>query len=51
MSKMVSTGTDGSLFDPRRLQAHTQTRKQVIREVLFANDAALVANQSQPCNT
>ena len=36
--------TDGSLFNLRRLQAHTMTMEQLIREMLFADDAALAAH-------
>ena len=35
--------TNGSLFHLGRLQAHTETKEKLIRELLFTDDAALVA--------
>ena len=42
--KMVCTRNDGNLFNLARLWAETKVRKVLIREILFADDAALTAH-------
>ncbi|KAI4888924.1 hypothetical protein NFI96_005934 [Prochilodus magdalenae] len=40
----IHTRSNGSLFNLTRLRAKTKVRKVLIRELLFANDAALTAH-------
>ena len=39
----IRTRTDGKLFDLARLKASTKTKEQCVRELLYADDSALVA--------
>ena len=41
---VIPTRSDGKLFKLARLKASTKTRELCIRELLFADDAAIVAN-------
>ncbi|KAJ7407950.1 hypothetical protein BTVI_61031 [Pitangus sulphuratus] len=47
--------TDGSLFNLRRLKAHTKTLNHLVHELLYADDATLIAHtevalqRSTPC--
>ena len=38
---------DGSLFNLRRLQAHTRTQKRLNKDLLFADDAVIAAHTEQ----
>ena len=42
----IRTKTDGKLFNLARLHAHTKTLEMCIRELLYADDSALVANNA-----
>ena len=42
----IRTRRDGKLFNLARLHAHTKTLEMCIRELLYANDSALVANNA-----
>ena len=42
----ICTRTDGKLFNLARLHAHTKTLEMCIRELLYVDDSALVANNA-----
>ena len=44
MGVFIRTRTEGRLFNLARLRANTKTRELCIRELLFADDAAIVAH-------
>ena len=43
--------TDGSLFNLRRLLAHTETIEELITELLFADNCTLLAHSAEGCLT
>ena len=43
----LHTRSDGNLFSLARLRSKTKVRKVLIREMLFADDAALVAHTEE----
>ena len=47
MGVFIRTRSDGQLFNLDRLRANTITRELCIRELLFAEDAAIVAHTHQ----
>ena len=42
---------EGSLYNLQRLQAHTKTQERLVRELLFAYNAALVTHATQGITT
>ena len=40
----ITTRSDGKLFNLARLRAKTKTRKELVTELLFADDTALIAH-------
>ena len=47
----LHTRSDGRLFNPARLKAKRKVKKITIRDLLFADDAALVAHTAQDLQT
>ena len=44
---LLRTRSDGKLFNPARLRAKTKARKAILRDFLFADDAAIVAHSAE----
>ena len=44
---LLRTRSDGKLFNPARLRAKTKVRKAILRNFIFADDAALVAHNAE----
>ena len=50
-SILLCTRSDGRLFNPARLRAKTKARKVMLRDLLFADDAAIVAHSEGKLQT
>ena len=48
---LLRTQSEGKLFNPARLRAKSKVRKRMLRDLLLADDAALVAHSERELQT